>query len=287
MLTLDSMCIRDHVTPDTVFPTLISPLIRPKKNMSTFSQLARTLQSYMTSSKAEDSSGGGGSAAGTGKNPEPLFHLLYEKKPFQKHSVIDHRLHIKSQPLNIVYNPAVVSCLRHFFEIPDYLNRSAPQLTRKFQAAAFQRIEEVKEKTKEELKKNVSDWLLEQDSHGWRKRWDLVLDLSAPQLIIPEHFVDKEATLLILDFGTLHVDNGLSPQNNQKTESAKSPTTLAVGIPAQNRPFPHGEDEEDEDDEGIYVLLQFQCFFYLTVDFFFVKCDKHFFFLSPFMIVRD
>ena len=268
MLTLDSMCIRDHVTPDTVFPTLISPLIRPKKNMSTFSQLAKTLQSYMTSSKTDD-----GSGTGTGKNPEPLFHLLYEKKPFQKHSVIDHRLHIKSQPLNIVYNPAVVSCLRHFFEIPDYLNRSAPQLTRKFQAAAFQRIEEVKEKTKEELKKNVSDWLLEQDSHGWRKRWDLVLDLSAPQLIIPEHFVDKEATLLILDFGTLHVDNGLSPQNNQKTESAKSPTTLAVGIPAQNRPFSYGEVEEDEDDEGIYVLLQFQCFFYLTVDFFFVKCD--------------
>ena len=130
-----------------------------------------------------------------------------------------------------------------------------------------QRIEEVKEKTKEELKKNVSDWLLEQDSHGWRKRWDLVLDLSAPQLIIPEHFVDKEATLLILDFGTLHVDNGLSPQSNPKAEPAKSPTTL--GIPAQNRPFPHGEVEEDEDDEGIYVLLQFQCFFYLTVDIFF------------------
>ena len=86
MLTLDSMCIRDHITPDTVFPTLISPLIRPKKNMSTFSQLARTLQSYMTSSKTEEASG---------KSSEPLFHLLYEKKPFQKHNVIDHRLHIK------------------------------------------------------------------------------------------------------------------------------------------------------------------------------------------------
>ena len=244
MLTLDSMCIRDHVTPDTVFPTLISPLLRPKKNMSTFSQLARTLQNYMTPNRTTTTM-----TDDADKCPEPLFHLLYEKKPFQKHNVIDHRLHIKSQPLNIVYNPAVVSCLRNFFEIPDYLNRSA-QLTRKIRAAAFQRIEEVKEKTKEELKKNVSDWLLE-DSCNWRKRWDLVLDLSAPQLIIPEHFVDKEATLLILDFGTLHVDNGVSPMPT-KPEPTKSPSTLVVG---SNRPVIQTDVEEDEeDDEGWYFL---------------------------------
>ena len=142
---------------------------------------------------------------------------------------------------SLVYNPAVVTCLRNFFEIPDNLNRSS-QLTNNIRDAAFQRIEEVKEKTKEELKKNVSDWLLE-DSHSWRKRWDLVLDLSAPQLIIPEHFVDKEATLLILDFGTLHVDNGLSP----KPEPAKSPTTLSSIAP--NRIFGQSEVEDDDDDD--------------------------------------
>lgn len=36
-----------------------------------------------------------------------------------------------------------------------------------------------------------------------RKRWDVKLDISAPQIIIPEHFQDKNATLVVLDFGRL------------------------------------------------------------------------------------
>lgn len=36
-----------------------------------------------------------------------------------------------------------------------------------------------------------------------RKRWDIKLDISAPQIIIPEHFQDKNATLVMLDFGKL------------------------------------------------------------------------------------
>ena len=110
---------------------------------------------------------------------------------------------------------------------------------------------DTKVQIKEELKKNVSDWLLE-DSRNWRKRWDLVLDLSAPQLIIPEHFVDKEATLLILDFGTLHVDNGVSPLPT-KTEPTKSSSTLVAGH-GSNRPAvvqTYVEEDEDEDEEFV------------------------------------
>ncbi|KAK7067843.1 Vacuolar protein sorting-associated protein 13D, partial [Halocaridina rubra] len=36
-----------------------------------------------------------------------------------------------------------------------------------------------------------------------RKRWDVQLDISAPQIIIPEHFRDRNATLVVLDFGKL------------------------------------------------------------------------------------
>ena len=33
-------------------------------------------------------------------------------------------------------------------------------------------------------------------------------DLSAPQIIIPEHFVNKEALIMVIDFGKLHLTNG-------------------------------------------------------------------------------
>ena len=36
-----------------------------------------------------------------------------------------------------------------------------------------------------------------------RKRWDIKLDISAPQIIIPEHFRDRNAILVVLDFGKL------------------------------------------------------------------------------------
>ena len=37
------------------------------------------------------------------------------------------------------------------------------------------------------------------------KVWDVVLDLSAPKLLIPDHFTDKSAALVVIDFGNLFV----------------------------------------------------------------------------------
>ena len=67
------------------------------------------------------------------------------------------------------------------------------------------RIEEAKQKTKEEFLKNIHH-VLEGQSFN-RKTWDIVCDLSAPQLIVPEHFVDKEALILVVDFGKFHLTN--------------------------------------------------------------------------------
>merc|ERR1712173_525413 len=56
---------------------------------------------------------------------EPLFYLNYEKRPFTNTGglQIDVRLHLKSQPLNVVYNPTVVQCVSNFFTIPEDLGQ--------------------------------------------------------------------------------------------------------------------------------------------------------------------
>ena len=257
-VSLDAIYARDHITPDTSFPLLVSPQsaqgapLFPKKSSSSatassaaasfgLSNLAKTLQNYM----------GSGS-----KNNEPIFYLLYEKKPFASSgggggkatSKVDYRLHIKSQPLNIVYNPAVMNFLQNFFKIPEDLNRVA-QLSQKIRDAAFHRMEEVKAKTKEEVRKNIG--LLLDDTHRtlWKKSWDVMLELSAPQIIIPEHFVDKEALLLVVDLGKLHMDNGGRQPKPEVTPAAKS-------RPSQNL-FPYfttantqsAAESDSEDDE--------------------------------------
>ena len=245
-LSLDAIYARDHVTPDTVFPLLVSPQsaqgapLFPKKSSSAttstasfgLTNLAKTLQSYI----------------GTGtKNSEPIFYLLYEKKPFASSgssAKADYRLHIKSQPLNIVYNPAVMNFLQDFFKIPEDLNKVA-QLSQKIRDAAFHRMEEVKAKTKEEVRKNIG--LILDDTHGtlWKKSWDVLLELSAPQIIIPEHFVDKEALLLVVDLGRLHMDNG-HKQKSQVTPSKSKPQNL---FPYFTNNAPEKSTESDSDDE--------------------------------------
>lgn len=256
-VSLGGIYVRDKITVDTVFPLLISPQnvqgapLFPKKSgagtsgssgASGFtSSFAKTFQSYLSTSQPTASS-------------EPLFYLLYEKRPFGSGaSKIDYRLHLKSQPLNVVYNPAVVQCVGNFFKIPDELNRTA-QLSQKIRNAAFTRIEEAKQKTKEELKKNLNS--LFQESVSPQKAWDISLDLSAPQIIIPEHFVDKEALIMVLDFGKFHMESEASSLLKEKLAVAEKATAIATSAYYPGRVFLPGitageaaDDEDDSDDE--------------------------------------
>ena len=126
----------------------------------------------------------------------------------------------------MVYNPTVFRCISDFFKIPDEINKSS-KLSERIRSAAFERIEEAKQRTKEEFLKYVylGTWgchninellfsssrnvtsLLEGQSFE-RKKWDIVFELSAPQIIIPVHFVDKEALIMVVDFGKFNVTNG-------------------------------------------------------------------------------
>ena len=79
-----------------------------------------------------------------------------------------------------------------FLKIPDEL--STTHLTERIRSAAFSKIEEAKKRTKEELKKNLTSILKgssEVASH--RVVWDVVFELSAPQILVPEHFADRQA----------------------------------------------------------------------------------------------
>lgn len=224
ILSLEALFIRDQSTIETAFPILVSP--QPSqakgKGVSTYGQLARTLSNFMSMSSSAETT-----------ETIPLFHLLYEKKPFNP-SKVDYRLHIKSQPLNIVYNPTVVDFLKRFFQLETKQSQSSSsRFSERLRDAAIHRIAEVKQQT-------MSNWI--EDTEEWAKTWDLVLDLSAPQIVIPEHFVDKEATVLVLDLGKLHVDNG----NALKADPSpvKSNRFSSSALWAQQ-----ADDEDDDDDE--------------------------------------
>jgi vacuolar protein sorting-associated protein 13D len=151
-LSLGGMYLRDMITPNSIFPLLISPQnvqgapLCPKSASRGFGGMAvSAIQSILPRSI-----GGGGSAP----VEEPLFYLLYETRPFTTPKV-DYRIHVRSQPLNVVYNPTVIQCVTDFFKIPDELNRLSNQI----RSAAINRLEEAKQRTKEELLRNINSIL--------------------------------------------------------------------------------------------------------------------------------
>ncbi|GFW33195.1 vacuolar protein sorting-associated protein 13D [Trichonephila clavipes] len=88
-----------------------------------------------------------------------LFELSYEKKPFTIHA--DHRLHITTRALDVVYNPQVLRCITDFFSLhhgKSSTDFSVSEL--RLTAAARARYETLKQQTKAEL----------------QQKWDEILD---------------------------------------------------------------------------------------------------------------
>ena len=103
---------------------------------SNFGYLTKSLSSFVS---------GSSSSSHSPKVEEPLFSFLYEVRPFVAQSErekgggkVDFKLRVRSQPLNLVYNPVVFQAISDFFKIPEELNRSA-QLAAKIRSAAFNR----------------------------------------------------------------------------------------------------------------------------------------------------
>ncbi|KAK6626649.1 hypothetical protein RUM44_009125 [Polyplax serrata] len=190
-LALGSIYLKDRLTKDTVFPMLVSPQSReqflcPETKRTLSQNLSRLLSHAMTAPDAQ-------------KHPdETLFQLTYEFRPVN--SGADYRLLMKTQSLDIVYNPEAVNWLIDFFTKP--LHQTSDTNLR---VAARQKYQAIKAATKNELIKNWERILAGDLSN--RKTWEIDLDISAPQIIFVEHFCDKNAVIVVVDFGHLHFTN--------------------------------------------------------------------------------
>ncbi|KAG8285050.1 hypothetical protein J6590_089294 [Homalodisca vitripennis] len=181
---LGGLMLHDNLTLDSAFPVLISPQSseaapsgRPARN------LPPGLQRLLNQS--------------SDTKEEPLFHLSYEYKPFN--SSADFRLEVRSEALDVVYNPGAVKWLIDFFVRP--FQTSDPS----FRAAARQGYNAMKQRTKQEIFRNWDKIL--QGHLTARKTWDIDLAISAPQIFLVEHFNDKNAVLCVVDLGKLHFTN--------------------------------------------------------------------------------
>ncbi|KAL7638274.1 UNVERIFIED_CONTAM: hypothetical protein RMT77_010838 [Armadillidium vulgare] len=202
---LGTMSLKDQVTEGTSFPLLISQQrdsfnsqLKMGRGITPSAMYARLTSMISSVSRLSPN------ATATPLTPNisqgPLFSLSYEKKPVRTMKS-DHKLVINSQALDIVYNQRAFETICDYF-FPASLRQEENELLNAWTKSAILKYEELKEQTKEEIKKNWSS-VIQGIMTVERKRWDIELDISAPQIIIPENFEDPNATLVILDFGKL------------------------------------------------------------------------------------
>jgi hypothetical protein len=62
--------------------------------------------------------------------------------------------------------------------------------------------------------------------------WDVVLDLSAPKLLIPENFEDKNAPIIVVDFGKFLLTNqaghAAQPEDRPAPQARSDPAILCT-----------------------------------------------------------
>ncbi|CAG9832775.1 unnamed protein product [Diabrotica balteata] len=151
------------------------------------------------------------------------------------------RLSVKSESLDIVYQPNVVRWLIEFIYLP--IQRDIAQI----------QLEAMKLKTKKELMKN---W--EQIFSGGsvnRSTWELELDITAPQIIFVEQFSDQNSAMAVIDFGKLHLKNNVEKMNeNSKTDALDNKNDEddeTYLTPCSTPPVSEGSLSADQTIEGI------------------------------------
>ncbi|XP_013405463.1 vacuolar protein sorting-associated protein 13D-like isoform X2 [Lingula anatina] len=239
-ISVDGLVLKDLLTPNTVMPILISPQMRDRS-----SQVKHFFTGFGgVGADQHPQEHGGALFSHSRVAEEAIFQFEYEQKPLG--STADHRVFMKTKPLNIVYNPFTIKRVREFFK------QRATGIAQKqseihLAVDARRKYEELKNQTKAELKHTL-DQMLEGKEQRKAKRWEFNLDITAPQFVCPENFQDHNTTLVVFDFGHLYF-------RNSSAKIKKKDMEMQASIDDDDEDFqtpsstPPGEEEETADGE--------------------------------------
>ncbi|KAK0083635.1 hypothetical protein PV325_008476 [Microctonus aethiopoides] len=212
-ISLGALYLHDFLTENSLFPILIQPQV---------------------------AAGGGGSSSRLRSSSEklqsqpllqPLFELIYEKKPF--HISMDHSLHLTTRSLDIVYNPSAIGWLIDFISKPH-------------KHSSNYQLQAMKRRTRRRLIKNWEQIL--EGGFVYRSSWDLQFNISAPQILLVENFLDSNAAVVVVDFGKLHLTNNIGDKKVVLRPGSPNSDDDINEMNIKNDIADINDDDDDEDE---------------------------------------
>lgn len=182
-ISLGGLRVNDGTTPNTMHPEIVRVKDTP----------SRSKRKRLSLVELEE------------KQEDPFFYLQVEQNPIERDG--DIALVGKLKPLEIVWNPNVVTGVVDFFRPPERHMDSIVALME----TAGATVEGLREQTRMGL-----EFALEE-----HKTINAQLDLQAPLIIVPVSVTDADSTCLILDAGHISVTSELVDQETMKKIQGK------------------------------------------------------------------
>uniref|UniRef100_A0A0P6FFD1 Vacuolar protein sorting-associated protein 13D n=1 Tax=Daphnia magna TaxID=35525 RepID=A0A0P6FFD1_9CRUS len=201
-LSLGNVWVRDCSTAASLFPLIVSPQRKDARPFKSFAGMGSLLPGFnLPFFRSSPSSPN----LNVSQDEAPLFDFVYERHP--PGSNWDHRLKITSLAIECVYNHSLFQKIIELYSVPHNTTEERSVLGQRLRQAALSGFEAVKQKTKESLTQSLTPSSVNLSSK--QQSWDLLINISAPHILIPESVGSRDSLLMIIDFGHFHVTRSI------------------------------------------------------------------------------
>ncbi|EST05630.1 Vacuolar protein sorting-associated protein 13A N-terminal domain protein [Kalmanozyma brasiliensis GHG001] len=192
-VALGGLRVYDGTTPNSLYPQVVrvkdEEFDNPSRQNSNGGDLKRIEQEVEEESDPDN----------------PFFYAKYELKPLDDRA--DNALTLKMRSMEIIYHRGLVESIVRFFKPPE----SELELIGALIDVASETIEGIRKETRAGLENALQN----------HKTIDMVVDIKAPIIIVPEDVTTKKCQHMVLDAGRIAVRSVLADQKALDTVRSK------------------------------------------------------------------
>ncbi|KAK0532867.1 Vacuolar protein sorting-associated protein 13 [Tilletia horrida] len=193
-ISLGGLRVYDSTTPNSIYPQLVRIkdhlLDAPQRQSSSTETDIKVMEAEVQAESDPDN---------------PFFYVKFENKPLDDRA--DNALTLKLRSMEIIYHRGYIESVVQFFKPPE----SELEVIGALIDVASETIEGIRKETRAGLESALEN----------HKTIDMVLDIQAPIIILPENITSQKCQHIVLDAGHIAVRSVLADQSQMNTIRSK------------------------------------------------------------------
>ncbi|KAK0549054.1 Vacuolar protein sorting-associated protein 13 [Tilletia horrida] len=193
-ISLGGLRVYDSTTPNSIYPQVVRvkdhPTDVPQRQSSSTETDIKAMEAEVSAESDPDN---------------PFFYVKFENKPLDDRA--DNALTLKLRSMEIIYHRSYIESVVQFFKPPE----SELEVIGALIDVASETIEGIRKETRAGLENALEN----------HKTIDMVLDVQAPIIVLPENVTSLQCQHIVLDAGHIAVRSVLADQSKINTVRSK------------------------------------------------------------------